>query len=178
MAEDKNLNPNEPDGSNVNPNPDGDGESKKYDEKFVKELQTETIQRRKKIAELEAKLKEIEDAKLTETEKDKKRIKELEKQLSDIEGSVKAEKIDNLILKAISGKNIVDSEAAMLLVKKELEGTEDISDTQVSKAVENLIKAKPYLIASNAPNPSSGNFAKTNNEPNTALNEWTKILKG
>ena len=175
MAEDKNLNTNEPDGSNANLNPDGGGEPKQYDEKFVKELQTETIQRRKKIAELEAKLKEIEDAKLTETEKDKKKITELEKQLLDIQGSVKAEKVDNLILKAITGKNIIDTDTAVLLIRKELESVEEITDKEVSKAVDTLLKAKPFLINSGGPNPSNGNFAKTEN--NTAPKDGVEVLK-
>ncbi len=180
MTEDKNLNTNEPDGSNANPNPDGGGEPKPklYDEKFVKELQTETIQRRKKIDELEAKLKAIEDTKLTDLEKKDKRVKELEDEIENMKNADKAAKVDTLIVEAISDKNIIDKSTMKLLIKNELTSEEEITDKVVEKVVDKLLKEKPYLVNSSNVNPSNGNFAKQGNEPNSTLNEWTKILKG
>lgn len=163
--------------------PDG---SKTYDAEYVKKLKAEAKEHRqgkaqlkKEKEEVEAKLKAIEDAKLTEAEKDKKKIAELEKQLADIQGSIKVKEIDNLILKSFTGKNIIDTEAAELLVKKELEAVDEITPEAVTKVVDKLVKDKPYLVASNSANPSSGNFAKSKNEPTqdfgTALKQ---LLKG
>lgn len=180
MTEGTNQNQNAPDGANVNPNPDGSGENKPklYDEKFVKELQTETIQRRKEIEGLKKQLKEIEDAKLSETEKKEKELKETKAKLENLEGSIKQKEIDNLILKSLTGKNIVDVKAAELLIKSELAGEVEITEEIIKKVVDKLLKDKPYLIASASVNPSDGNFAKGSNEPNSTLGEWTKILKG
>jgi vacuolar-type H+-ATPase subunit I/STV1 len=166
MTEGTNQNLNEPDGSNANPNPDGSGENKPklYDEKFVKELQTETIQRRKEIEGLKKQLKEIEDAKLTEAEKKEKELNETKAKLESLENSIKQGNVDNLILKSLTGKNIVDVEAAELLIKKELASEEEITDKVVEKVVDKLIKDKPYLVSTTPVNPSDGNFGKQNNE--------------
>lgn len=161
MAKDVNKDV-DPDGSKDNPNPDGGGEEKPilYDEKFVKELQTETIQRRKQIEKLEAQIKANEDAKLTDNEKDKKRIVELEKKLVDNEVNTNQAKTDSLIVEAISDKNIIDKTVFKLLVKSELESEEEINDKVIVKIVDKLIKDKPYLISSGTVIPSDGNFPK------------------
>jgi len=147
-------------------------EKKTFTEEEIKAVQLEAKTYRKEKADLkkerdefEAKLKAIEAEKLTEAEKDKKKIAELEKQLADIQGSIKAKDIDNLILKSLSGKNIVDTDAAELLIKKELESVDEITPEAVTKIADKLIKDKPYLISSTPVNPSDGNFAKQDNEP-------------
>ena len=161
MAEDVKKNV-DPDGSKSNPNPDGSGDKKPilYDEKFVKELQTETIQRRKTIEGLEAKLKAIEDEKLSDSEKKDKKVKDLEAELENIKGSIKQKDIDILISEAVSDKNFVDIPTVKLLIKNELLSEEEITDKIIAKIVEKLIKDKPYLISSGTVNPSDGNFKK------------------
>jgi hypothetical protein len=158
--------------------------SKTYDAEYVKKLKAEAKEYRqgkaalkKEKEEIEARLKALEDEKLSETEKDKKKISELEKQLTDIQGSIKQKDIDNLILKSVSGKNIIDLDTASILVKNELSGEEEITDQVVLKAVDKLIKDKPYLISSTTPNPSNGNFSKTNNEAKkTGVDALAKLL--
>lgn len=120
---------------------------------------------KKELEEVKTKLEALESEKLTETEKDKKKIAELEKALSDINGAIKAKEIDNLILKASMGKNFVDAETATLLIKKELEGVEEINEESVGKVIESLIKSKPFLVGSTSASVSDGNFARTNKEP-------------
>jgi alanyl-tRNA synthetase len=167
MTEGTNQNQNEPDGSNV-PNPDGGGASgtkiKTYTEEEYKSVVSESIGRRKELEEYKAKLKAIEDEKLSEAEKKEKKVKELEAEIANIRGSVKAKEIDNLILKSMAGKNFIDNEAVELLIKRELESVEEITAESVSKITEKLIKDKPQLIASNPVNPSDGNFAKQGGE--------------
>jgi len=70
-----------------------------------------------------------------------------------------------MVLKAISGKPIVDVEAAMLLIHRELASEDELNDTVVTKVVESVLKAKPYLISSEKQNVGAGNFAKQDNEP-------------
>lgn len=156
------------DGSKVNPNPDGGGENKKtYTEEEYKTVLSESITRRKEIETLAAKLKKFEDEKLTESEKKDKLIKELEEKISVMENSSRDEKINNLILKNLAGKNIVDSDTAMLIAKKELAEIADIKDIDgktVSKIIDDILKAKPFLISNPDPNPSSGNFINSSKD--------------
>ena len=158
-------------------------EQKTYDAEYVKKLKAEAKEYRtskaalkKEFEEVRTKLEALEAEKLTETEKDKKRIAELEKALSDINGTIKAKDIDNLILKASIGKNFVDAETAALLIKKELEDAEEINEASVGKAIDNLIKSKPFLVGGTSTNISDGNFAKTTKEPskdpNRMFAEW------
>jgi len=158
-------------------------EQKTYDAEYVKKLKAEAKEYRtskaalkKEFEEVKAKLEALEAEKLTETEKDKKRIAELEKALSDINNTIKAKDIDNLILKAITGKNLVDADTAALLIKKELEGEEEVNEASVNKAIDSLIKSKPFLVGSTSASVSDGNFARTNKEPikdaNKMFAEW------
>jgi len=158
-------------------------EQKTYDAEYVKKLKAEAKEYRtskaalkKEFEEVRTKLEALEAEKLTETEKDKKRIAELEKALSDINGTIKAKDTDNLILKASIGKNFVDADAASLLIKKELEDAEEINEASVGKAIDNLVKSKPFLVGGTSTNISDGNFAKTTKEPskdpNRMFAEW------
>ena len=152
---------------------EGSDEPKSYDAEYVRKLKAEAKEYRtsksalrKEFDETKAKLDTLEAAKLTETEKDKKHITELEKQLADINGNIKAAGIDNLILKNSVGKNFVDIDVVSMLAKKELEAEETIDDKAVAMVIDNLIKAKPFLVASGTPaNPSSGNFAEQDRQP-------------
>jgi predicted RNase H-like nuclease (RuvC/YqgF family) len=162
---------------------DSSDEQKSYDAEYVKKLKAEAKEYRtskaalkKEFEEVKTKLEALEAEKLTETEKDKKKIAELEKALNDINGTIKAKDIDNLILKASIGKNFVDAETAALLIKKELEDAEEINDASVNKAIDSLIKSKPFLVGGTSTNISDGNFAKTTKEPskdpNRMFAEW------
>jgi len=165
MAEENNK-LNEPDGSKANPNLDGGGEnkSKTYTEEEYKTVLSESIVRRKEIDDLKTKLKKFEDEKLSESEKKDKRIKELEDEISSVKNATQAEKIDNLILKGLTGKNVVDSDTAMMLIRKELASMENIDEKAVNKAIEDVLKNKSFLISSSDPNPSNGNFKKTSGD--------------
>jgi hypothetical protein len=179
MAEDKTKNTDVgSDEPKDNPEPDGEGENKQgqYDEAFVKSLQTESILRKKKITDLEKKLKAFEDEKLTESEKKDKRISDLEKELGDLKNDQKDKNIENLILIAANGKNFADMEVVKMLAKKELESVEELTKEAVEKVVEKLAKEKPFLVTSgNAVNPSSGNFAKKDND--IAPKDGVEVLK-
>lgn len=147
-------------------------EQKTYDAEYVKSLREEAKSYRKDKAALKKefedtrkKLEALEAEKLTDTEKKEKRIKELEGELEKIQGLIKQKEVDNLVLKAVSGKNIVDIETATLLIQKELASEEEVTSDTVSKVVDKVIKEKPFLVNASGANPSDGNFAKTKNEP-------------
>jgi predicted RNase H-like nuclease (RuvC/YqgF family) len=165
--EDKNKNANQEDLQDE----DGSEEPKTYDAEYVKKLKAEAksyrqdkAQIKKEKEEIEARLKALEDEKLTEVEKDKKKIAELEKKLSDKEAEDKATQANVLITEALIGKPVVNVKAVKLLIREELAG-EDVTADVVTKVVDKVLKENPYLLSSGAPNPSDGNFAKNNNEP-------------
>jgi len=138
---------------------------------YVKKLKAEAKSYRQDKAavkkerdEIKAKLDALEADKLSDSEKKDKKIAELEAKLIDTEQGIKAKDVDNLIVEAISDKNIIDKNVAKLLIKAELAGEEEIDSKVVDKIVDKLIKDKPYLVASNQVNPSDGNFKKQDNE--------------
>ncbi len=132
-----------------------------YSEEQYKAVVSESITRKKKINDLEKKLKAFEDEKLTESEKKDKKIAEMEKQLVDLQTEQKDKEIDNLILTIANGKNFNDMEVVKMLAKKELEAEEEVNKEAVEKVIEKLAKDKPYLVSSEGgANPSSGNFGK------------------
>ena len=164
--------------------PEGN-EPKIYDADYVKKLKAEAKEYRqskaalkKEYEEVKAKLDALEAEKLSDAEKKELKIKEYEAQLAELSRSAKEKEIDNLILKSVVGKNFVDIDTVSLLIKKELEAEEEINDKVVSKVVDNLIKNKPFLIASTSANPSDGNFPKNRQDNRTANQILAEILKG
>ena len=139
---------------------------------YVKTLKAEAKKYRqdkaalkKEYEETQAKLTALEAEKLSDVEKKEKRIAELEKILADKESAIKNKELDALITEAISDKGIVDKDVVKLLIRAELENEEDKDIKVVSKVTDKILKEKPYLVSSNLVNPSSGNFAKQDNEP-------------
>jgi predicted RNase H-like nuclease (RuvC/YqgF family) len=156
--------------------------SKTYDAEYVRKLKAEAksyrqdkAQLKKEFEETKKKLEALESEKLTDAEKKEKRITELEKILADKDSAIKNKEIEALITEAISDKGIVDKDVAKLLIRAELDGEEDINSKAVERVVEKIIKEKPYLIASGSANPSSGNFAKKDN--NAAPKDGVEVLK-
>jgi hypothetical protein len=152
---------------------------KVYDEKAYKDVVSESIQRRKKVDELELKLKKIEDEKLSDIEKKDKRVKELEDELTATKGNIKLKEIDSFIVEAISDKNVVDKAVMKILVKGELSSEEEITDKVVQKVVDKLLKDKPFLVNSTNVNPSDGNFKKQDsNVGKASLEQLNAFISG
>jgi DNA repair ATPase RecN len=116
---------------------------------------------KKEKDDLAAKLQAIENEKLSDTEKKDREIIELRKQLAENDQKIKNNEIDNQILKGLSGKNIVDMDAAITLVRKEVDAEED---PDIPKIIDKVLKAKPFLISGTKVNPSNGNFERQDNE--------------
>ena len=149
---------------------------KMYDETAYRELERESVARRKKIEELEAKNKKFEDEKLTDSEKKEKKIAELEAEKNQILSGIKDKDIDNLILKKANGKNIVDIDALMMFAKKELASIENVDDKAVESVIGKILKDKPYLVSSTNVIPGDGNFKNNDNrsakDPIGGFNGW------
>ena len=146
-----------PDGGNAEPQV---GEEK-FDAKYVRELRAEAAEYRKKLRELEGKVKSEEDAKLTEQEKLQKKLVDLEKRNADAQNAMQAKTLRYEVMLAASKLGIVDPDAAYrLLDTSSLEFDDEGQPKNVEKALKNLLTNKPYLAGgaghASAANPAGG----------------------
>lgn len=130
---------------------------------IVSRLKAEAAEYRRKLRELEAKVKADEDAKLSETERLQRRLAELEREqaLWQRERQERTLKYETML--AASRLGIVDPEAAYrLLDLSKLEFDEDGQPKNLEQALRDLVKAKPYLAgqqtvtAGSPTNPATG----------------------
>ncbi len=122
-----------------------------FDAAYVAELRREAAANRKKAADAEAKLKELDDAKLSETERLTKRTAELEAELERertgrhdalIRAAVEREAHQQGAVKADVVYRLIDRSAITLDESGEVKGAD--------KAVKALLDAEPYLKAAPA----------------------------
>jgi hypothetical protein len=177
MAE-ENTNPEGLNGEEDN-NTDESEKDKKFDYSYVKELReeakkyrTDKAELKKEFEKVQAKLKEIEDAKLTDAQKDKNKISDLEKKLVDIQTEAKGREVENIIVTVAAGKNFVDLEAVKMFALKELASEDEPDKKTVEKVLDKLAKDKPYLVKSgDTTTAGSGNFSRQGNEPAKNIDE-------
>lgn len=100
----------------------------------------------KKLAAYEQKEKLAQEAALSEVEKASKRAQELEA----LNQQYKQQLITSQVKLAAQAKGIIDADIAALAIQDKLELGEDGMPTNVDKALDDLIKNKPYL----APKPA------------------------
>lgn len=118
------------------------GGGKSYDEAHVSKLNRENAEHRRKVRELEAKLKEREDADLSETDKLKKRAEEAEARVTASQVRIaKAE-----VKAAAAAAKIVDPEAAYKLVRDDITFDKDGEPENVDALIADLVKKSPYLL--------------------------------
>ena len=139
--------------------PEG-SEPKSYDESYVKELRGEAagyrVERndlRKRVEELDTKLKSFEDANKSEVEKATERAAKAESALADKEREIAEAQMRYKIAAEAQKLNIVDPDAAYKLLDRSLI---DEDPGSVKKALASLIKEKPFLVASQPPTPGVG----------------------
>lgn len=102
-------------------------------------------------AEREAAKKAADDAQLSEIERVKKQQVETEQQAQ----KYKQELINARVSLAAQAKGIIDPDLATLAIQKSLEYGEDGMPTNVDKALDELIKHKPYLAPKPADPPAT-----------------------
>ncbi len=130
-----------------------------FDADYVAELRKEAAANRKKAAELEAKLKEHEDEKLGETERLAKRLADTEAALQQ-ERTARAEAALRIEVERQARRlEVVDEEAAYVLLDKAGLGESDDLPKAVEKRLKALIDGKPWLVKTHAngaagPNPT------------------------
>jgi len=129
-------------------------DEEKFDKAYVQQLRQEAAANRKKAADLEAKFKADEDAKLGEVDRSKKAADEATKRAEAAEARLKASRITISVERTATKLNL-DPELASELVKDSmLEFDEDGKPTNTEKVLQDLIKKWPNLVkaTTQAPN--------------------------
>ena len=172
---DKDLNPGGQDDLGQDDDQDDDSTDvdtkKSYDAKYVRKLKEEAKSRRLKLRDVEVELNKLKDEKLTDTEKKDARIKELDDKVIELESEGKNIKLESVILGIASTKGFFDLNTVLLIAKDELSGEEEVDEKMIEKVVDKIAKEKPFLVTGGSPNPSSGNFPKTDKEPAKDVNQ-------
>lgn len=123
-----------------------EAQGQQFDIEYVRKLRAEAAEYRKKLRELEGKLKADEEAKLSQAEKLQKQLAEKEREKSDLERQYQESNLRYEVMLAASKLGIVDPEAAWrLLDAAEIEYDDQGRPQQVEKALQTLISKKPYL---------------------------------
>lgn len=102
----------------------------------------------KKLAEYEEKERLAQEATLSEVEKSRKAVEAEKAARAQVEQQVqqlKQELISKMVQLSAKEKGIIDTELAALAIQGKLELGEDGMPTNVDKALDDLIKNKPYL---------------------------------
>ena len=160
----------------------GETEPKTYDEGYVKELRaeaakhrTERNEARKAVEDLTTRVKGFEDANKSELQKladDKAR---LEQELAARDRDVTEREVKVKVTSAAAKLNIVDPDAAYLLLDL---ASIDAEDSQgVTKALKALVKEKPYLIRGSAP-PTPGVGGPPVKGKKSIDQQYAEMLKG
>jgi len=130
-------------------------EEERFDIEYVRKLRAEAADYRKRLRELEGKVRADEEAKLTEQERLQKRLAELERKEADYQMALQARTLEYEVKLHASRLGVVDPEAAYrLLDLKQIEFDEDGKPTNVEKAIKELVAKKPYLVSSAGAVPS------------------------
>jgi hypothetical protein len=107
--------------------------------------------------ELAAKVKEIEDAKLSDIDKAKQAAQEAQSRAQTIEAELRAERLARTIDIEARKLNIVDPETATLLIQGRVEFDAAGKPANLTALLGQLVKDKPYLVSSSqAPTPGAG----------------------
>lgn len=122
-------------------------EAQVAESEYVKKLRAEAAQYRTRLRELEAKVREDENAKLTEQERLQRRLAELEIAAAEKERILQERTVEYETKLKAASMGIVDPDAAWrLLDLAELEFDETGRPSNLEAALQKLIKAKPYLV--------------------------------
>jgi len=122
-------------------------EEERFDAEYVRGLRREAAEYRKRLRELEAKVKADEDAKLTEAERLQNRLAELERQQAEYERERQERTLKYEIMLAANKLGIVDADAAYkLLDLAQVEYADDGTPKNLDRVLASLVKARPYLV--------------------------------
>lgn len=125
-------------------------EEERFDTEYVRKLRAESAEYRKRLRELESKVKADEEAKMTEQERLQKRLAELERKEIEYQQSLQARTLEYEVILRAAQLGVVDADAAYRLLDiREIEFDENGKPTNIEQGLKRLIAAKPYLVMGN-----------------------------
>jgi hypothetical protein len=135
-------------------------EQERFDADYVRKLRAEAADYRKRLRELEGKVKMDEEAKMTEQEKLQKRLAELERKEAEYQQTLQARTLEYEVKLQASQLGIDPDVAYRLIEPKQVEYDDDGKPTNIPKILKELAAKKPYLVASGGVMPSPTNPAQ------------------
>lgn len=120
----------------------------------------------KKLAEYEEKERLAQEAQLSEVERSKKAVEAEKAARAQVEQQVqqlKQELVSKMVQLSAQAKGIIDTELAALAINSKLEYGDDGMPTNVDKALDDLVKNKPYLAPKSQQEEQSSSPAQTGN---------------
>jgi hypothetical protein len=133
----------------------------RFDAEYVRKLRAEAAEYRKRLRELESKVKAEEESKLSEQERLQRRLAELERKETEYQLALQARTLEYEVKLNAARLGVIDPEVAYrLLDLKQIEFDEDGKPINLEKVLRELIVKKPYLVSSGASssptNPAQG----------------------
>lgn len=101
----------------------------------------------RQLAELNAKLQEYDQSKLTETERLQKQAQDASQKAQSIQQLLQEKSAALAIERASRSLNIVDGETAAALIRSKIEFDDNGDPTNVESLLKDLVKNKPFLVA-------------------------------
>lgn len=131
-------------------------EQERFDADYVRKLRAEAAEYRKRLRELEGKVKADEEAKMTEQEKLQKRLAELERKETEYQQTLQARTLEYEVKLHAAQLGIVDAEAAYKLVDlAEIEFDENGKPINIDNVLRDLISKKSWLVAGARSSPTN-----------------------
>jgi len=122
-------------------------EEERFDTEYVRKLRAEAAEYRKRLRELEGKVKAEEEAKMTEQERLQKRLAELERKETEYQQLLQGRTLEYEVKLHAARLGVVDPEAAYrLLDLKQVEFDEDGKPVNLEKVLKDLVAKKSYLV--------------------------------
>ena len=121
----------------------------------LRQFEKQAKEQARLIADMESRLKAIDDAKLSETEKATKTAEEANERATTLETQLRTERAQLAIEREARKLNIVDSEVAATIIASKLQYDADGKPSNVTELLTELAKSKPYLVTQ-APPPGVG----------------------
>ncbi len=129
----------------------GEGQAETMSLEEAKKLRTEAHNLRKRLKEFDDKEEQAKLAALSEVEKAKQQAVKAEQQIQQYREKL----ITAQVQLAAQAKGVIDAEAAALLVRGSLEYDDDGMPSNLDKALDTLIKNKPYLAPAKPAEPAT-----------------------
>jgi hypothetical protein len=154
-------------------------EEERFDTEYVRKLRSEAAEYRKKLRDLEAKVRTDEEAKLSESERLQKRLAELERQQSEWERDRQERTLQYEVKLAAAQLGIVDPDAAWrLLDLKEVDFDDDGKPKNVDVVLKKLIQQKPYLASALTARDAGAGSGSTQHVASANINDWIRKASG